>query len=156
MFFRRAFANKQQNLKNSNEYCDETSSNEAADFRHWQMKVQQQQHLEQVRNSQYNQHNGHAVHHNQINYAPHHQTQVLNGNYQNLNGSYQLNGNAHQFINQNCINGQSAQPQHCSARRGSFGEKEKQLKTSAINCGGGLRLEIFLKIFKYVKNIFFF
>jgi hypothetical protein len=83
------------------------------------------------------------VHHNQINYAPHHQTQnILNGNYQN----HQINGNTHQYVNQTCVNGQSAQPQHCSARRGSFGEKEKQLKTSAINCGGGLRLE----------NIFFF
>jgi hypothetical protein len=26
-----------------------------------------------------------------------------------------------------------------SNRRGSFGEKEKQLKSTAINCGGGLR-----------------
>lgn len=146
MFFRRAFANKQQNLKNSNEYgtesYDETSSNEAADFRHWQMKVQQQQHQEQVRNSQHNQHNGHSVHHNQINYAPHHQTQqVLNGNYQNHCGP-QINGNPHQFNNQTCVNNvnvQNTQPQHCSARRNSLGEKEKQLKTSAINCGGGLR-----------------
>lgn len=144
MFFRRAFANKQQNLKNSNEYStdnyDETSSNEAADFRHWQMKLQQQQHQEQVRNSQYSQNNGYSMHHNQINYAPHHQTQqtLVNGNYQNHCGQ-QINGNAHQFINQPCVNSQNPQPQHCSARRGSLGEKEKQLKTSAINCGGGLR-----------------
>lgn len=147
MFFRRAFANKQHNMRNKKDYCnnetfDETSSNESADYKHWQMKVQQQRLQEQLR-SEYN---NHSVHHNQINYAPHHQTQtqvqhqgntnINNHHQQNQNGNYQNHFNHQTYVNQSNIN---PQPPPCSARRGSFGEKEKQLKSSAINCGGGLR-----------------
>lgn len=50
---------------------------------------------------------------------------------------------AYHNSNSNC-NGnnnpkQSRQTKTQYSRRGSFGEKEKLLKTSAINCGGGLR-----------------
>lgn len=147
MFFRRAFANKQQNLRNNkkdfcNETFDEDSSNEAADYKHWQMKVQNQKLQEQMR-SQYNQNQfNNSVHHNQINYAQHHQTQNSahhhNGHYQN---SHQINNHHPTHVTQQSNHSAREQPrEHCSARRGSFGEKEKQLKTSAINCGGGLRL----------------
>lgn len=150
MFFRRAFANKQKNSKkdygnNNNEQFDEASSNESADYKHWQMKVQQQRIQEQMR-SEYNQLQfNNSVHHNQINYANHHQTTQQQQN-SAQNGHYQAHCNQPQLYqnfsnHQTQINQNNCQPnrEHCSARRGSFGEKEKQLKTSAINCGGGLR-----------------
>lgn len=149
MFFRRAFANKQKNSKkdygNNNEQFDEASSNESADYKHWQMKVQQQRIQEKMR-SEYNQLQfNNSVHHNQINYANHHQTTQQQQN-SAQNGHYQAHCNQPQLYqnfsnHQTQINQNNCQPnrEHCSARRGSFGEKEKQLKTSAINCGGGLR-----------------
>lgn len=47
-----------------------------------------------------------------------------------------------QMKTQNNNNKNSGNNMHSSQRRGSFGEKEKQLRTSnvsAISCGGGLR-----------------